>query len=48
VVALGLIMKYLRDALPAVREEEAGAQIGIAVIPVAQVAEGEQSDEARR
>jgi hypothetical protein len=48
VVALGLILKYLRDALPAVREEEAGAQMGFAVIPVARVAEDGQSDEERR
>jgi len=47
VTALGLILKYLRDALPAVREKEAGAQMGFAVIPVARVAEGGESDEPR-
>jgi hypothetical protein len=38
VLALGLILMYLREALPAVREEEAGVQMGFAVIPVAGVA----------
>ena len=45
VLALALILKYLREALPAVREEEAGVQMGFAVIPVAHVA---QSDEPSR
>jgi hypothetical protein len=38
IAALALILYYLRESLPAVREQEAVVQKGFAVIPVAQVA----------
>jgi hypothetical protein len=46
VLALALILMYLREALPAVREEEAGVQMGFAVIPVASVASADDLAES--